>query len=143
MIPLYLPGFSLSSFLKILTIKPSLHCLGTISSCQITENNCSSKSTIPDLPYLSNSSTIPSLPLVLLFLSFLTHFAILPFSISFSKKASPASPSLKRHPQLPLTSCYNYLHYPQSRPSSLYQTHYPHSSYLKADNAFAAPPIYL
>ena len=61
------------------------------SSCHITENICSSKSTIPDPPYLSNSPTIPSLPPVLLFLRFLRHFAISPVSISLSKTESATS----------------------------------------------------
>ena len=56
------------------------------SSCHITENSCSSKSTIPDPPYLSNSPTIPSLPPVLLFLRFLRHFAIKRESVTFSDK---------------------------------------------------------
>ena len=33
-IPLLLPGSSLSPFLNKLTINPSLHSLGTVSSCQ-------------------------------------------------------------------------------------------------------------
>ena len=84
-------GSSLSPFLNtsILTIRPSLHCLGTISSCHITEND--SQASLPFLihhNYLSNSPTIPSLPPVLVFLR---HFALSPFSISLSKRKSVIS----------------------------------------------------
>ena len=63
-------------------IRPSLDCLGTVSSRRITENNCSNKYTIAEPPYLSISPTTPS---VFLFFYFLMHITISPFSIIFTQ----------------------------------------------------------
>ena len=98
-----------SPFLNKLTIRPSLHCLGTVSSCQITENSCSNKYTIPEPPYLSNSPTNPSLPPVLLFSNALYYLSLFYFVILHTT----------------LTCCRIYSHYSQPLPSTRHQNYYP------------------